>query len=82
MSRREPPERPAAAPPEQVEGEPLGKSIAAIFQFPSAAAARSFWDDPDYRRVVHLRQERGTFQISIVPGVDESTWAPLAPPST
>lgn len=71
----------AAARPEPLEGEPLDKSITAIFRFPDAAAARSFWDDPDYRRVVHLRRERGTFQIFVLPGTDDTPWVPPAPPS-
>jgi uncharacterized protein (DUF1330 family) len=66
----------AAARIEQVEGVPLEESAAAIFEFPDIAAARNFWNDPDYRAVVPLRQPLGTFQIFIVPGVDESPWAP------
>jgi uncharacterized protein (DUF1330 family) len=69
----------AAAPIEQVEGLPLDETGAAIFEFPSAAAARSFWNDPEYRAVVPMRQALGTFQIFILPGVDEEQWSPPAP---
>ena len=69
----------AAARIEQVEGSPLDETAAAIFEFPTAAAARSFWNDPEYRAVVPLRQPRGTFQIVILPGIDESPWSPPAP---
>jgi uncharacterized protein (DUF1330 family) len=68
----------AAAAIEQVEGVPLDESGAAMFEFPNAAAARSFWNDPDYRAVVPLRQPLGTFQIFILPGLDEAPWS--APP--
>jgi uncharacterized protein (DUF1330 family) len=69
----------AAALIHQVEGEPLAESAAAIFEFPSTAAAHGFWNDPDYRAVVSLRQALGTFQIFILPGVGESPWSPPDP---
>jgi uncharacterized protein (DUF1330 family) len=69
----------AAAPIEQVEGSPLDETAAAIFEFPTAAAARSFWNDPDYQAVVPLRQPLGRFQIFIVPGINESPWSPPDP---
>ena len=69
----------AAALIEQVEGSPLDEKAAAIYEFPTAAAARSFWNDPEYRAVVPLRQPLGRFQIFIVPGMDESPWSPPDP---
>jgi uncharacterized protein (DUF1330 family) len=64
-------ERIAAAALEQVEGAPLAESRAALFRFPGMEAARNFWNDPEYRAVVPLRQTFGTFQIFMVPGADE-----------
>jgi uncharacterized protein (DUF1330 family) len=69
----------AAALIEQVEGVPLDEVVAAIFEFPNTQAARNFWTDPNYRAVVPLRQALGTFQIFILPGVDESPWSPPDP---
>ena len=74
----------AGAAIEQVEGLPLEETGAAIFEFPTAAAARSFWNDPEYRAVVPLRLPLGRFQIFILPRLDESPWSPPdpdAPPS-
>jgi uncharacterized protein (DUF1330 family) len=68
----------AAAPIEQVEGLPLDETKAAIFEFPSAAAASSFWNHPEYRAVAPLRQALGTFQSFILPGIDEAPWSPPA----
>jgi uncharacterized protein (DUF1330 family) len=72
----------AAASLEQVEGAPLAESRAAVFRFPSMEAARNFWNDPEYRAVVPLRQTFGTFQIFMVPGEDEAPWSAPAPSST
>jgi uncharacterized protein (DUF1330 family) len=66
----------AAAALEQVEGMPLAESNAAIFRFPDMAAARGFWNDPDYHAVVPLRRRLGTFQIFLVPGVEETDLTP------
>ena len=66
----------AAALIEQVEGLPLDEKAAAVWEFPTAAAARGFWNDPDYQAVVPLRQPLGRFQIFILPGLDESPWSP------
>lgn len=65
----------AAALIEQVEGLPLDEKAAA-WEFPTAAAARSCWNDPEYRAVVPLRLPLGRFQIFILPGMDESPWSP------
>jgi uncharacterized protein (DUF1330 family) len=69
----------AAARIEQVEGLPLDETGAAIFEFPNTAAANSSWNDPDYRAVVPQRRALGTFQIFILPGVDETPWSPPDP---
>ena len=61
----------AASDIEQVEGVPLAESRAAVFQFPTIDAVRSFWTDPGYEEVVELRRPLGTFQIFMVPGKDE-----------
>ena len=68
----------AAAPLEQVEGLPRDESSAAVFQFPTTSAAHAFWNDPEYRAVVPLRLPLGTFQIFILPGMDEEPWTPPA----
>jgi uncharacterized protein (DUF1330 family) len=62
----------AAAHIEQVEGLPLAESRAAVFQFPTIDAARSFWTDPEYEDVSKYRYPLGTFQIFMVPGKDEA----------
>ena len=66
----------ASGPIEQVEGEPIAESRAALFAFPNIDAIRSFWNDPEYGEVVELRRAVGTFQIFMVPGMGE---APLPP---
>ena len=66
----------AAALIEQVEGLPLDEKAAAIWEFPTTEAARSFWNDPEYRAVVPLREPLGRFQIFILPRMDESPWSP------
>jgi uncharacterized protein (DUF1330 family) len=67
---------------EQVEGEPLAESKVAMWRFPTAAAAREFWNHPEYRAVVPIRQPLGTFQIFLAPGLDESPWSPPPPESS
>jgi uncharacterized protein (DUF1330 family) len=64
----------AAAAIEQVEGEPLAEPAAALFRFPDMEAAQQFWNDPEYRAVVPLRQALGTFQIFLLAGLDEAPW--------
>jgi uncharacterized protein (DUF1330 family) len=70
----------AASAFEQVEGVPLDETNAAIFQFPDDGAARDFWNDSDYQRVAPLRRALGTFQIFILPGMDEAPWTPPPQP--
>ena len=62
----------AAGQIEQLEGLPLNETRAAITEVPSTAAVHSFWNDPEYRAVVPLRQTLGAFQMFILPGIDES----------
>jgi uncharacterized protein (DUF1330 family) len=69
----------AASLIEQVEGLPLDENAAGIWEFPTAEAARGFWNDPEYQAVVPLRQPLGRFQIFILPGLDESPWSPPGP---
>jgi uncharacterized protein (DUF1330 family) len=39
--------------PEALEGKP--KTMNAIVEFPSAEAARNFYNDPEYQSFIHLR---------------------------
>ena len=40
-----------------------------ISAWPDAAAARRFWDSPEYRESVKLREGLGTFDVVIVPAL-------------
>lgn len=41
----------------------------AIIEFPSRDALKSFWDDPDYRKVVGIRHQHATSRLVAVDGV-------------
>ena len=45
-----------------VEGEIMG-----VLEFPSRAAARAFWDGPEYRKIAELRAGAGEFRIGLWP---------------
>ena len=53
---------------EVVEGSPENRSIV-IARFPSRAAARAFWDSPEYAAVKGLREGKGTFFVTILDGL-------------
>jgi uncharacterized protein (DUF1330 family) len=59
----------AAAPLEQVEGEPTPAKTLVIVEFPNIDAARAFYDDPEYEPLIQLRQTGSTSQIMLVDGL-------------
>ena len=53
---------------EVAEGEPEHRSIV-LARFPSHAAARAFWDSPEYAAARRLRNGKGTFFVTILDGL-------------
>ncbi len=53
--------------PKLVEGRYDHTSLV-ISKWPSVAAAQAFWDSPEYRELVKLREGAGTFDVLIAPG--------------
>jgi uncharacterized protein (DUF1330 family) len=53
---------------EVAEGEPELRSIV-LARFPSRAAARAFWDSPEYAEAKRLRAGKGTFYVTILDGL-------------
>lgn len=43
-----------------------------ISAWPSAQAAQNFWDSPEYREAIKLREGIGTFNVMIVPALPAS----------
>jgi len=41
--------------PDALEG--VSKTMNAIIEFPSREAVNSFYNDPDYQKIIHLRKE-------------------------
>ncbi len=50
---------------EPLEGEFAPNDIAAVMEFPSADAAKSFWNSPEYREIAKLRENAGTFHVGL-----------------
>ncbi len=57
---------------EALEGDFDDCEIVAVLEFPTAAAARAFWNSPEYREIAKLRAHAGDFKVGI--------WRKLAPP--
>ena len=57
-----------AALVELAEGEPEDRSIV-LARFPSRAAARAFWDSPEYAAAKRLREGKGSFFVTILEGL-------------
>lgn len=53
---------------EVAEGEPELRSVV-LARFPSRAAARAFWDSPEYAEAKRLRAGKGTFYVTILDGL-------------
>jgi len=53
---------------EVVEGATEHRSIV-LARFPSRAAARAFWDSPEYAVARQLRAGKGTFFVTILDGL-------------
>lgn len=57
-----------AALVEVAEGEAEERSIV-LARFPSRAAARAFWDSPEYAAAKRLREGKGSFFVTILEGL-------------
>jgi len=57
-----------AALVEVAEGEAEDRSIV-LARFPSRAAARAFWDSPEYATAKRLREGKGSFYVTILEGL-------------
>ena len=53
--------------PEAVEGQPDTRRVV-IFEFPSLAAARAFWNSPEYAELKSLREGLGTVEAVLFEG--------------
>lgn len=53
---------------EVAEGDAEHRSIV-LARFPSRAAARAFWDSPEYAAARKLREGKGTFFVTILDGL-------------
>jgi uncharacterized protein (DUF1330 family) len=53
---------------EVAEGPAENRSIV-LARFPSRAAARAFWDSPEYAAARRLREGKGTFFVTILDGL-------------
>jgi uncharacterized protein (DUF1330 family) len=53
--------------PEPVEGQPDTRRVV-ILEFPSLAAARAFWESPEYAEVKKLRDGLGTVEAVLFEG--------------
>jgi len=63
----------------QVEGDDLGE-VTSILRFPTIEHAWAFWNDPEYQRVVPLRQAGSDTTVVIIDGADAP--APFAQSAT
>lgn len=52
------------------EGDSADQALI-ISAWPSKAAARAFWDGPEYREAIKLREGVGTFDVVIVGAIPE-----------
>ena len=52
---------------ECLEGKPLGP-LTVIDEFPDIETARAFWNDPEYQRVIPIRQSGSECQVVLVDG--------------
>lgn len=53
--------------PEPMEGNPDTRRVV-LLEFPSLAAARAFWDSPEYAEVKRLREGIGTVEAVLFEG--------------
>lgn len=63
---------------EDLEGD-WGDTRIVISEWPSMDAARAFWNSPEYRRAVKLREGTGTFRVTLLetaPPPEPQTKAP------
>jgi uncharacterized protein (DUF1330 family) len=52
---------------EVIEGEP--RQVTIVLRFPNKEAAHAWYNDPEYRKIIHLRQENAEGTIVFVDGV-------------
>jgi uncharacterized protein (DUF1330 family) len=57
----------AVGAPEHLEGAPLGL-LTVIDEFPDIETARAFWNDPEYQRVIPIRQAGSDCQVVLMDG--------------
>jgi uncharacterized protein (DUF1330 family) len=50
---------------EPLEGAFGPDDIAAVMEFPSADAAKAFWNSPEYREIARLREQAGAFRVGL-----------------
>ncbi|MEK1853484.1 MAG: DUF1330 domain-containing protein [Phyllobacterium sp.] len=53
-----------------LEGKPLDTTLIAILQFPSAAAAEAFANDPEYDRFAKARQDGSESRFQLIDDTD------------
>ena len=60
-----------AASPElkRLEGSRKLPSVVVVIEFPSVEAAQAWYDDPEYRPLIALRQSSSTSEAVLVPGL-------------
>ena len=51
---------------DQLEGPALEGTFTAIDEFPDIDSARAFWNDPEYQRVIPIRQRFVDAQVVLV----------------
>lgn len=52
---------------EDFEGTELGP-LTVIDQFPDMVTARAFWNDPEYQRIIPIRQQFSDAQVVLLDG--------------
>ena len=62
---------------EHLEGTELG-SLTVIDQFPDIETARAFWNDPEYQRIIPIRQQFSDAHVVLLDGAVHPTAAPGA----
>jgi uncharacterized protein (DUF1330 family) len=59
----------AKSPPKVMEGAPVVPETMVVIEFPSAAHAQAWYDDPDHAPLKALRQGGADFSMVLVNGI-------------